>query len=110
MEWRDYPAIPRIVASGIDLHEGRFFGRANQIFNTFVAVALVWLAMTGFIGWYRRRPSGSLAAPPRRALAIPKPAVAAGGLLCVVLPLFGASVLALWLFDAVAQRGAAALR
>src|SRR5690606_37843900 len=30
--WADYPLLAKLVAGGIDLHEGRFFGRINQIF------------------------------------------------------------------------------
>jgi uncharacterized iron-regulated membrane protein len=97
--WTDQPPIPKFVALGVDLHEGRFFGRINQIFNTLVATGLVWLSVTGFIGWYRRRPHGGLAAPPRRSLRIPRAVIATGIALCVVLPLLAISVLALFLMD-----------
>jgi uncharacterized iron-regulated membrane protein len=97
--WKDFPAVPRFVALGVDLHEGTFFGRANQIFNTVVALSLVWLSVTGFIGWYKRRPNGGLAAPPRRDVRFPKTVVGAAAMLCMVLPLLGASVLAIALLD-----------
>lgn len=97
--WNDMPLIPRLVSLGIDLHEGTFLGRANQVFNTTVALALVWLSVTGFIGWYRRRPDGGLAPPLRSAVALPRGVVAAGTGLCLLLPLLGASVLALFLAD-----------
>jgi len=102
--WDDMPTIPRLVALGIDLHEGRFFGRINQIFNTVFACALVWLSVTGFIGWYKRRPNGGLAAPPKRELRFPKAVIATGAALCVVLPLLGLSVLVIALFDRAAGR------
>jgi uncharacterized iron-regulated membrane protein len=97
--WADMPAIPRFVSLGIDLHEGRFFGRANQIFNTVFALALVWLSVSGFIGWYRRRPHGGLAAPPKFRVRYPKAVLATGVALCIGLPLLGASVLAIALID-----------
>jgi uncharacterized iron-regulated membrane protein len=81
------------------LHEGSYFGRINQVFNTLVALALVWLSITGFIGWYRRRPAGKLAPPPRRQVRFPGALITAGGLLCVALPMLGASVLAIALLD-----------
>ncbi len=56
-----HPPLAKAIALGIDLHEGHFFGRINQIFNTLVATALVWLCVTGFIGWYQRRPAGRVA-------------------------------------------------
>jgi len=97
--WADWSFIPRVVALGVNLHEGTFFGRANQLFNTAVAASLVWLSVTGFIGWYRRRPAGGLAAPPRRAVHVPRFIFAVGGVLCVLLPLLGLSVLCLALAD-----------
>lgn len=103
-DWRDYRWLPRVIATGVDLHEGTLFGTANRIFNTLMVAALFWLIATGLIGWYRRRPGHGLAAPPR----LPRPwsrglqATAAG--LCLALPLFGASVLAVWAADSLAQR------
>jgi uncharacterized iron-regulated membrane protein len=102
--WEDIPSIPRLVSLGIDLHEGRFFGRINQLFNTLFALALVWLSVTGFIGWYKRRPNGGVAAPPKRELRYPKFVIATGAVLCVVLPLLGLSVLVIALFDRAAGR------
>lgn len=102
--WSDYPVVPKIIATGVDLHEGKFFGRANQIFNTVVAAALVWLAVTGFIGWYKRRPDGGLAAPPKRELSLPRSIVASGAAVCVVLPLLGLSVAVLYSLDRIAGR------
>lgn len=97
--WKDFPPISKFVSLGIDLHEGHFFGRANQIFNTLFAAALVWLSVTGFLSWYKRRPKGALAAPPKREVRFPKAIVATGAALCVALPLLGASVVAIALAD-----------
>lgn len=97
--WQNFPPLAKFVALGVDLHEGSYFGRINQVFNTLVALGLVWLSITGFIGWYRRRPAGRLAPPPRRPVRFPVALMAAGGLLCVALPMLGASVLAIALLD-----------
>lgn len=98
--WADYPPVPRAVATGVDLHEGHFFGRANQWFNTIVAAALVWMSLTGLLSWWLRRPRGRLGAPLRTQTRLPPAALAMGAVLCVLLPLLGASVLLLWLLDA----------
>jgi uncharacterized iron-regulated membrane protein len=103
--WADYPLIPRVVSTGVDLHEGTFFGRVNQWFNTLVSLALVWMSLTGLLSWWLRRPSGKLAAPPRQATPLPRWAVASGGALCVLMPLLGVSVLALWIVDRVVAPG-----
>lgn len=97
--WQDFPLLPRLVTFGIDLHEGGYLGRINQVFNTLFAAGLVWMCVTGFIGWYRRRPGGGLAPPPRRPLRYPRAVIAVGATLCVVLPLLGVSVLAIATLD-----------
>jgi uncharacterized iron-regulated membrane protein len=97
--WDDFPLIARLVALGIDLHEGTFFGRANQIFNTAVASALIWLSVTGFIGWYRRRPEGGLSPPLKRELRYPRALIATGVTLCVLLPLLAISLAFIVLLD-----------
>ncbi len=102
--WRETTWIPRLVALGVDLHQGSFFGRANQVFNTLVAAALVWLAATGFIGWLKRRPQGSLAVPPRRTIPLTRSVKGAAVAACVVMPLFGLSVLVVALADYVIGR------
>jgi uncharacterized iron-regulated membrane protein len=99
VDWDDNPLLAKIVALGIDLHEGHFFGRANQVFNTLLAVSLVWLTVTGFMGWYRRRPEGGLAAPPRREIPLTTPVIATGVVLCVAMPLLGLSVLVIEVLD-----------
>lgn len=103
-EWRDYPPLAKLVATGVDLHEGAFFGRANQIFNTVVAAALVWLSITGFIGWYKRRPHGGVAAPAKLPMRFPSALVASGVGLCVALPLLGASVFCIVVADRIFGR------
>ncbi len=102
--WADFPPIPRAVATGVDLHEGSFFGRANQWFNSLVALALVWMSATGFLSWWMRRPRGRLGAPLRSEIRLPRWALISGALLCVVMPLLGASVLVLWLADSLRER------
>lgn len=105
--WEDYPPIPRAVATGVDLHEGTFFGRSNQWLNTALSVALVWLSTTGLLSWWWRRPRAGragLAAPARLPAALPRPVLAVAGGLCIALPLLGASVLALWALDGAWQR------
>lgn len=106
--WADYPAIPRAVATGVDLHEGSFFGRANQWFNTLVSLALVWMSLTGLASWWLRRPRGGLAAPRRIEIRWPRWVLLTGAALCVLMPLLGASVLALALVDRLLPRRAQA--
>lgn len=95
--WRDFPSTARIVATGVDLHEGRYFGSVGPWLSTSFALALIWLCITGAMSWWRRKPAGSLAVPARPHLPWPMWLRSAAVLLCAALPLLGASVLALWL-------------
>ncbi|HPO25707.1 MAG TPA: PepSY domain-containing protein, partial [Arenimonas sp.] len=83
----------------VDLHEGTFFGRANQIFNSLVVLALFWLVFTGFMGWYKRRPGKGVSAPPATQRAWPKWLPYVAITLCIAMPLLGLSVLLVWLMD-----------
>jgi uncharacterized iron-regulated membrane protein len=99
VNWSDYPIVPKMVSTGVDLHEGTFFGRANQLFNTFIVLALFWLVVTGFIGWFKRRPGKGMSAPPAMQKPWPRWLKAAVLLLCIAMPLLGLSVVMLWLMD-----------
>ena len=103
--WDAYPALPRAVAIGVDLHEGSFFGRANQWFNTLVSLALVWISLTGLLSWWLRRPRGKLGAPLRAEIRLPRWALVLGVGLCALMPLLGLSVLGLWLLDRLVSPG-----
>ena len=93
-DWGDFPPIPKVVAIGVDLHEGTYFGTAGRVFNTLMVAALFWIVATGAIGWYRRRPGRGLGAPAATGGAWPRGLVALAVALCLLLPLFGLSVLA----------------
>lgn len=88
---QDLPAIPRLVAVGIHVHQGDF-GPVNVWLNTLLACSLIWLSITGIVSWWIRRPKGQSGVPPRRNVpwspAILVPLV----LMAVLLPLFGFSV------------------
>ncbi|MES1928135.1 PepSY-associated TM helix family protein [Salinisphaera dokdonensis CL-ES53] len=85
--------IDRTVGYGIALHEGAFWGLANQLFNLVVLLGLVVLSVSSVVLWLRRRPQKQLGAPepkgrrPRSVMLVI--AVLA---LVVLVPLFGASL------------------
>jgi uncharacterized iron-regulated membrane protein len=95
------PAIPRLVALGIHVHQADF-GAANVWLNTAFAVSLVWLSVTGVLSWWTRRPAKKLGAPPKVNTRMPYLVLAAAVVACVVLPLLGASVLLIVLAEAIA--------
>ena len=95
----DQHIIDRIVNTGVAWHEGQLFGVANQIVGLLTAVALIGVSVLGVLMWLRRRSPGTLGAPP--GYGDPRPGWVAAPLviLCILLPLFGASVLAIGLVE-----------
>ncbi len=99
-QWSDKPIVPRIVNTGVDLHQGKFFGRANQIINLIIAMSLIFMAVTGFVMWWKRRPKGELAAPPKPSWERwPSGVKVIACILAVLLPTVGLSILVFLLFD-----------
>jgi uncharacterized iron-regulated membrane protein len=90
---KDFPMIPRLVALGIHLHQGNF-GIANVWINTAFALSLIWLTATGLASWWVRRPKGRSGVPPKRAVTWSWPVTLSALVVCLVLPIFGASVVA----------------
>ena len=92
--------IDRAVGYGIAWHEGHLFGWLNQLIGLATAIALITMAVTGFLMWRRRKPYGVLGAPsisanPARLRGV----VAIMLVLAALLPLLAASLLLVWLLD-----------
>ena len=92
--------LDRVVGYGVAVHEGQLFGPLNQALGVFTALSLVGLAVSGYVMWWTRRPDGKLGAPP----ALPEGRVGTGlGVLILALalflPLLGASLIAIALFE-----------
>lgn len=96
-DWSDFPVMAKAVATGVDLHEGSYFGQAGPWLNTLFASALVWLSVTGLLSWWRRKPADALGVPPRSATPWPMWLKIAFVALAIALPLLALSALVLWL-------------
>lgn len=105
----DLPVIPRLVAIGVHVHEGDF-GRANLWLNTAFAMSLVWLSVTGVLSWWIRRPRRGVGVPPKVFTRWPPSLLFAGGIMCVLLPVFGASIMAVAGADRLSRFGLRRLR
>jgi uncharacterized iron-regulated membrane protein len=94
--------VDRVVGIGIAAHEGRLFGWANQALGLLTAMGLDLMCLSGVILWWRRRDQGVLGAP-RATL---RPRISFGLVSLVVLfglylPLFGASLVAVFLAERI---------
>jgi uncharacterized iron-regulated membrane protein len=94
-----YGLVGRAVESGVQLHMGNYFGRANQWLMLVPCLAIWILVISGVAMWWKRRPAGRVGAPPplsgARMGGLLASLVVAGG----VLPLFGASLLVIAAID-----------
>lgn len=85
--------IDRTVGYGVAIHEGAWWGFANQLVNLAVLIGLVLLSVSSVVLWWRRRPRGSLGAPSALApLRHSWALVAMVVLLALLMPLFGLSL------------------
>ncbi|WP_182526483.1 PepSY-associated TM helix domain-containing protein [Nocardioides dongkuii] len=110
--FEDYPALAKVVAHGIGLHEGRSLGLWSFWGTALMCVLVVFMCVTGPLMWWRRRPrgSGSIGAP-RGAMPLRATPLLLLGLVAlgVFLPLFGLSLLVVLLLDQVVLRRVPAL-
>ncbi len=61
--WEDLGKVGRLTSLGVNFHEGRLFGKANQLLNLTAVILLLMLIITGFTMWWKRKPYKSLGAP-----------------------------------------------
>jgi uncharacterized iron-regulated membrane protein len=100
--YADYGIAGRLTEWGISLHTGRQFGWLNQLVMLAGCLCILALAASAAVMWWKRRPRGRLAAPPRRPgdrAALGAIGIAAG--LGLLYPLLGVSMLVALLVDAV---------
>lgn len=92
--------IDRAIGYGIAIHEGAFFGMANQLLGTLVTTLLATLSISGTVMWWRRRKPGTLGAPlrlgrPRYGWSL----IATITVLGIAMPMFGATLAAVLTID-----------
>lgn len=98
--WADYATISRILSFAISIHQGKYFGVANQLLMLVAALAVLFLACSGVIMWWSRRPAKKFGAPPVPAdPRMRRMAVAFILVLGIILPFVGASLLIVLFFD-----------
>jgi uncharacterized iron-regulated membrane protein len=102
VSYRDYGWGAKAIELGVQLHMGNYFGRANQILMLVPCIGIVLLVISGFWMWWKRKPDGKLAAPPKVPGARLKIAIGLMAAAGVVLPLFGASLIAVFALDRMA--------
>ncbi|RVQ50497.1 PepSY-associated TM helix domain-containing protein [Sinorhizobium meliloti] len=100
MSYSDYGPLGKWLEWGINVHLGQEFGLVNQIVLLAVCIAIVALAASAGVMWWKRRPAGSLGVPPmpsdKRVFWGLLTILIAGG---IVFPLVGLSLVIMFALD-----------
>jgi uncharacterized iron-regulated membrane protein len=110
--WNEYGLMARAMAAGIPLHMGSL-GWWNLVGASLVCLSVIALSVSGLVMWWLRRPARAwrLAAPPRIEPArVPLVTWATAGILSLLFPLAGATILAIAVLDWALVRRLPALR
>ncbi len=67
MSYADYGPLGKSLEWGINTHLGQQFGLANQLVLLAACAAIILLAVSASVMWWKRRPAGSLGVPPMPA-------------------------------------------
>jgi uncharacterized iron-regulated membrane protein len=95
-------AVGRVTEWGVAVHQGGEYGTPNLLVMLAGCLALITLSISGVIVWWKRRPTGKLAAPVRRdGDRLARGVIAIAVVLGCIFPLLGASMLAVVLVDSV---------
>jgi uncharacterized iron-regulated membrane protein len=103
--YADYGAVAKVTEWGIAVHKGKQYGVINQALMLLGCLALITLAITAVVMWWKRKPQGALGAPQRQhgdRWAVAALAVAAA--LGLLFPPLGVSMLIAAAIDAWVRR------
>lgn len=93
-------ALGAVAEWGVSIHMGQQFGILNQLVLLGACIAIIVMAVSGAVLWWKRRPSRSLGVPPlpedRRVFRGLIALLAIGG---VLFPLTGATLLVMLALD-----------
>jgi len=97
----------QLIKWGIATHQGQEYGPANRWMMLAGCLALLLLCVSAPVLWWKRRADGRLTTPPLpKDRAKGKAAALAAGVLGLIYPMTGATMIAVWLFDRGRRRRA----
>lgn len=99
VNFADNPVLAQAVSLGIGFHQGELYGTLNLVQNTLAAVLGVLLSVSGFVAWWKRRPAGELGVPAAPEAVLSKGLIFFLIVLCLLLPLMGASLILALILD-----------
>ncbi len=98
--YADFGVAARAIELGTSIHTGRQLGRPNQLLMLAACVAIVLMAVSAAVMWWKRRPHGSLGAPRYpQDFRLPRAVLAAALIVGIVFPLVGLSIMVMLAID-----------
>lgn len=94
-----YGFIGKLVALGITLHKGTQFGFLNQLVSLVICLGIIFIAVSGFYLWLKRKPKKEMGAPKAPSIRTMKVFLVVLIGLGIVFPLVGLSLIFVWLLD-----------
>lgn len=101
ISWNDYNLMAKSMAAGIAFHQGDA-GSINKILNTLFCLFVLFIAISGVVLWWQRRPSNSmrLYAPPQsKSSKVWVYALVISVMVGILFPLVGITLLGIYLID-----------
>lgn len=105
VRWKDFGIIAKGISLGVFIHEGKFFGLANQLLGLAACVGLILMVVAGITMWWKRRPAKSLGAPEgAKNMQVGSGIIIIAVALGILMPLMGASLAIILLAEWIASR------
>lgn len=99
IRFSDYGWMAKAISIGIALHEGHYFGLANQLLGTVAALGLVAIVIFSLIMWKKRKPAGKLGVPKKSGKKLKLWIIFVMIVTGVIMPLAGLSFIFVFLLD-----------
>lgn len=100
IRWSDYSPLVKTVETGIALHEGRLFGWPNLILNATACLTLVFIAVSGIMMWWKRRPEKQFGVPAKfEGYRLSVGVIVLTLILSILMPLAGISIAVVFMLD-----------
>lgn len=95
----NYGVMGKIIAWGITLHKGTQFGLINQLISLAICLGIIFVVVSGFYLWWKRKPKHSLGAPKAISMKKMKLFLLLMIGLGILFPLVGLSLIVVFLVD-----------
>lgn len=101
VKYQEYGVIGKWFTWGIPLHEGHLFGVANKVINLLICVALLVAIGLGLTSWIKRMGNRKVKLPVRVQKPMSISLIIVLVILGLLMPLFGLSILVVFIIEAL---------